>query len=1181
PFENIDLPGDEDVFYSSAFLNGLKVQNVWLIEESIRDDESIISEPRYNKAIMLPASPTGRGTVETTSLTSSEGRDTLKMRVRGSLRNEHLTYYKHGYAFGNYIVSAKAAVTSMSPDDPSISLYGYWQDPFNNIELRVTQMTHFRTSDPNRPYGYRLRLDMIQNKNGISTVLKSGYHGNTDANHKLTDSWTLKLNVKHTTSSSGTATGFLINGTGTDVVTLNETGFTIDSGFNMGGTVGVNVRDVGSAIELSMTDSAGNPGPYATFKSGGSSDWSLGGNQEGTLTPRWSFSTGTGGEPRLHKVFPDIKYRVNVYRDGVGNNNPIAPVPSFKGGEIVDWDENWDELGNNDNARTAGSYSYQNVEIPLKMWDDVFIQIKPEGSDGAIVVDDLSCDSWRGRTIFSPGPPVGETTENVWETTYAIARNDPSVDSMVYELTRSRANPAENQEMITPLLEAGIGDLLFNYKVVKGNVTFAVELLRTTGEVYGEPLMVTNVTAAMTPTYDRMYVAALTNMTGRFRIIIDPQLSSADGSILIDNVKVTDYPDVGDASWEAYNALISTYTWDTSIKFDGDANPEYRSASLNDEFDRDTPLGISYDDEQPYIQSPRISTGIGEVSFWYRSDPDPGNPGALPGKIHLIAAKNITDFANNPDALLTLTVDLLNPQSETYVEQVASLSGLQSINTNSWTKFSAEFYQADYKVLRIYGDTYNGARVMLDNIIVTEPVRTSIDIGSVRLIPEIPLFTDSVGIEVDLKNPRMNPYNIKVNLLYMVGTNVWGVNNWANSAYRVPLTKSDHSQYVFYASNAIPAMPIDSVVQYAVEVKYDGTFPSPVFFDGNTNDLTQAQFTNPSWYEPIDLNKQYASQGVSPYYFVFSVGTNTVFINEFLPNATYVTGPIGLGEQYVELIGPENANIAGWKQEQVAVANNVSAEKDIVIWTNVMKPGAAFTYRSIPADVPNEKGWGFYLLACPQVNSSNPSFSSPLQGYPIVIDQELFPPELYNADYSNFADLNNKIGLEVPGALCLRRSMGAYVHRLVWGGGTMLDALENRGYERLDNRGVSPAVRRNVYMWSQNTDPVNPALEFLLQTPDRYSPGYYNYGQTLLLWDVIPSEEDVGETPEVAVSVSGIEVGIGKATISFDVSTLNGVALTSQDGFTWYIETSGDPSFADVTAHEIVSAITADDDGTA
>jgi len=700
--------------------------------------------------------------------------------------------------------------------------------------------------------------------------------------------------------------------------------------------------------------------------------------------------------------------------------------------------------------------------------------------------------------------------------------------------------------------------------VPTGNVKFSIQTLQINGAV-DRTLLTTNVLAGATT--ERMYVAALTNMTGRFRVIVDPVASSANGVLYIDNLKATDYPDVGDTSWEAYNLLISTYDWNPEIKFDGAANTDFRSATVNDSYTNNTPLGVSYDTDEPFLQSPKIETGIGEVSFWYRR-----YPGATkPGKIYLRAAKVETDFDNNPGAVITLGVADLNPASGTYPSQVACLEDITNVTSDVWAYFSVEFYKADYKILRFYGDTETGARTMLDNIIVTEPVRSSIDIESVELIPAIPLYTDDVGVRVNLANPRMNPGNIKVYLLYTVGTNQWGRENWSGSAASVELEKDPEDAYLFSATNAIPKLPIDTVVQYSVKVTYEGTFPEDVYYGDD--------FVNPTWYEPIDLNEQYAADGKSAYYYVFSVGTNVVFINEYLPYAYSFGAYYGFDEQYVELIGVDKGNVANWRLEHVKVES--STYQDDIWWTNVLKPGAKFESRFVSgSQEPTGKGWGFFTLGCSGVNTSNINFGA-VSPNPIIVDQELFPSYLYLPDYTGFTPGYESYGMGVPGALCLRRSMGAYVHRVVWGDATTVNPLVERGYTYCGNRGTAATARRRAFMWADNADQINPALAWVLLSSSLYSPGYYNDGQAELIWTVEPAEEDEPTVnPQIGQpQITSIALGETAATVVFDVWTINDVALTPQDSFTWYIETSEDPTFADPTAYEITTDISAPSDG--
>jgi len=1157
-----EIPGFEGVTTVSEdiligdYINGLKVDRGWVIEESMRVVVDTVG--MFNRALKLAASPQLRGSIETTAASATAGRDTLRMRVRASMDDDNHAVYMRGFDFENYTIVANTVTTSISDGDASISLLGYYQSANNYIEARVTQRR--QTGTANRTY---FELAIYQMKDGVLSLLKQGSAGiyNITSGYPSllanNGQWRFELEM-----SSGVAQLNVFNSAGTQVGATLVRNFTIDANsIVMGGTVGVNSRDAVTKFKVNLTPGVGSAGTLSQLATSPQKHWDMGGTMAVTGTPRWTFVQGSSqnNPVELQRVVPAVKYRVSVYRNGTNETDVVAPV-SQHGQE---WDDDWDPTGTGSEEKSVNTFAYQNVSIPMHLWDNVFIKIAPTGSDGFLVVDDIAVDAWRGETLYDPEKSENDPDEEfVWKSTYAVITDYDSRGNMVYELNRSRANPVENQIIVSPLLNSGIGDILFNYIVTTGNVSFVVESLRQNGTVHQE-LMATNVMASAGPAMSRMYVSALTNITGRLRVRVVNNESSPDGVLLIDNLKATNYPDVGDLSWEAYNMLISTFDFNPGVKFDGAANVDFRSAVLNNSETADTPLNVSYDKDAPYLQSPKIETGIGEVSFWYRAYPVPS---AGPGKIYLKAAKTLD---GNPE-WITLGVADLNPDASTYQDQVADMNGLAGITTEAWTYFSVEFYKSEYKFFRIYGEIGNGSRVMLDNVIVTEPVRTSIDIGTVTLIPDIPLYTDQVGAQVDLINPRMNPENIHVYLMWKTGTAPWGRENWEGSpSGNILLTQDPEQKYRFTVTNAIPSGSIDSVVQYAVKVVYSGTFAEPVYYGVD-------DFTNPSWYEPINLNEQFSESGHSPYYYRFSVGTNVVFINEFLPygHSTF-WGFQGLGEQYVELIGPENGNVANWKLEHIDV--EASAQEDVAMWTNVFKPEAKFTTRFKSGSLePKDKGWGFYTLACGQVVETNPNFANVGT---IFVDEVLFPASLYKPDYAGFADANNAVALGVPGAMCLKRSMGAYADRIAWGSAVDVGNLVARGYKQLEARGSGSSNYRKVYMLTDDGDQMNPQLDWKFGLTTDYSPGYFNPGEAALIWSIDPASEEPSNPPEVAVQIAAIDVGATEATIHFSVASINDTALTEGDGFTWYVETSADVTFSSPVAHEIMDAITAPDSG--
>ncbi len=1136
---------------NSEYLNGLRVDKSWLIQERVKTPADPV--PILNRAVKVSASPTswGRGSIQTTSDSASDGRDTLTMRVRASMDDDNFAIYKRGVFFENYKVTAEAKTLSMSDGNPSVSVYGYYQDKNNYLEARLTQE---RNTTTNNDF---LTLKLIQAKSGVVTTLKTVNY--TAGNPKLNaaNEWWLMLTISSSGPSGGTALFQIGNNSATAVATTTPAvGFTIDyPNVFIGGTIAVNSRDAQTEMQVSMTTDTGTlTTDFSNVATSTMSSWDLAGYMDVSGLPRWTLAQGSGSAnpTMLKREIPNVKYKVSVYRNGLETGDFVAPIPSSGS----DWNYAWDLFGTGDDEKSVNTFTYQNVSIPMHLWDNVFIQIAPTGSDGYLVVDDPAVKAWRGQTIYDPAlSPNDPDEELVWKSTYAVI-SDYDRGDLGYELARSRANPAADQMIVSPLLVGGIGDILFNYVVTAGNVSFSVESLRQNGQVH-QTLMTTNVYAGVSNTISRMYVAALTNITGRLRIRVNNSASSTNGVLVIDNLKATNYPNAGDTSWEAYNVLISTFDFNPGIKFDGAANTDFRSAVINNSYTANTPLNVAYDDDKPYLQSPKIDTGIGEVSFWYRKYP--GTSGYA-GKLYLKAAKNVSD---PEDLWITLGIGDLNTNAPAYTQQAVDLNGLTNITTDVWSYFSVEFYKADYKIFRIYGDIDSSERVMLDNIIVTEPVRTSIDIASVELIPAVPLYTDQVGVRVDLTNPRMNPTDIRVYLLYVIGTNTWGRANWENSAVEVELTQDDNDPYLFAVTNAIPKNSIDTVVQYSVKVEYSGTFPSPVYYGD--------EFVNPDWYEPVDLNAQFASAGKSAYYFVFSVGTNCVFINEFLPYGYFAFWDTyaGLSEQYVELIGTDNGNVANWKLEHIKVS--ASSQTDVSMWTNVLTSTAKFTSRFVSGFAgPTDKGWGFYTLGCDGVSVTNTHFNS---ANPIIVDQVLFPASLYTPGYTGFANPAKPVGLGVPGGLCLKRSMGAYVDRVAWGELVDIGNLVQRGYKNAGTRGSGTSVYRKVFAWAQ--DASGESLGWLLKDEDQYSPGYFNTKQAELIWTIdAASDEEPSTPPEVAVSIKSIQLDATKATIQFAVSSTNGIALTTGNGFTWYIETSEDVSFT--TLVEPVQAISGD-----
>ncbi len=1136
---------EADASSSSFEVGGLAVRLGSLITERVVSETSG-GEEVFNKALLLNANTYAPGSVETTRSTGGNGRDTLTMRVRAGFDDDNLAYYRRGIAFENYTVTSEISVQSMSPGNPWVSVIGYYVDPENYIEGRIVQEAELGSSYKSKLTGY-----IIQHKSGVETVLATkAFSTSSGVPTQLTAAkWQAALSLESaddaTIDAAFTVSYADINGAYQSCMELKDVTAVIDvNSAIIGGTVGVNSGDAIATFwpKVSAIGSGPSSGFGDVSSTTSSGSWYLGGRMEGDTRNRWAFSAPSGTVGcSLVRNMPVVPFRVMVYRTGL-EDYYMAPG--------MDWSTSWDEFSDGDEVKTSSSLSYENISIPMHLWDNVFIKISPTGSDGYLVLDDLFVEGWRGLSPdYDPALPESDPdAETVWRAEYDVRTKRG--DSVMYEFTLSRADPDAQQMIVSPLMEDGIGDIIFNYEVTGGNVAFRVER-NTYDGVFDSWMEVAYTNVQPTASQQRMYTACLTNMVGRVRIVIDRENSSPQGTLWLDNIRVTDYPVVGDGSWAGYNVLISSLPNESDKKFDGAYNVDYKSAVLNNSYNEGTPSGIMYDEDKPYIQTPLINTGVGEVSFWYRSyTPRSRNPAKIELKVAPSSSTPSSEWK-------TLTKEDLNKESELYEEQVAALESLNCITNEQWVYFSIEIYDTDNGVLRLYSDVEDASRPMVDNVLITEPVRTSIEIGEVSFVPDIPLYTGPVGVRVRLKNPRMNPRDIVTFFDYTTSTNVWGYENWDQDGVagrrRVQLAQDPDDELLYTADNVIPQLPADSVVQYNVEVNYSGTFPAPVHYG--------EQFVNPEWYEPVDLNELYGSEtgDRSAYFFVFTVPTNVVFINEFYPS--YDT-PQTL-QEYVELMGPRNGNISGWTLEHFRYAD-IGADSVIPFYVNKLKQGAAFSAdKSYQPGGDNEgeddKGWGFYVLG----RSETSDLASDVR-----IDEELFPEdEDYYLDGGSSGS---------AGAMNLKRSMGAYVDRISWG--SYAYRFDPFGFMDIGvTRPTSATGRRRVFALTEDGD----GAGYGWNTDPDYTPGMFNYGQISWLDPVSPLDPvEPSDTPSIEVRITGIKMTEKGADVTFAVTSTNGVELGPNSGWTWSVCASSSIGFAEEQEIPITEDITASSDGT-
>lgn len=935
---------------------------------------------------------------------------------------------------------------------------------------------------------------------------------------------------------------------------------------------------------------------------------------------------------------PIVYFGVEVFRTGreVETNLFTAPVNQQVAGMPSKWDDHWDDyhriLGQaKDGIQSVQSWKWEEKKFPMNFWDEAFLNIRAHSangndkSKGLLAVDTLSCAEWRGKTIWDPKNTEPDARAKArseigsgWTATYAAIAADGRTGRK-YELNRSRANPNKIQAIVSPLLENGVGDITFRCQARNHPVKVSVEVGDTSGfwtTVPTCPPVEVSPTDAPVP----LYFLFATNISGRVRIrTLDPDGMAPGelGTLFVDDIRATDYPAQGESSWEVYNALVSSFPtnytvprgWDRTPKFDGvsSAAADMRSAVLNDGVDKETLSGYPLVEHAPYLQTPSIETGVGEISFWYRASPDNGDPPS-PAKIRLLVAESsrIADADWHE-----LTVDDLYYDDKNYdakeddpnwVRQKNALNALSTITNNvTWNYFSVEFYDEKDRVLRVVGDT-NGApnRVMLDNVLITEPVRSSIDVGTIEFDPDIPLNTKSTGAKVRLVNPRMNPHDIHVYLdWYVPDLDLVPFVIRTENVVMEPRTETIHTNVVFNGQvfdATFPYTTYDAVTNRSVDETLIPTALRDSTGDNwgyeswkgvaNGSRKGTLTFTN----APGDAYTFYSENRIPtdewPADTVFQYCVRVDYDGQFKqPVFSETQGRVKNGFWFDNppWYEPIDLNVAfGTKETPVAHAFVFSCTTNVV-FINEFRPWLGkgnhqdeqFVELIGPekAKIGNwrlehwwatsggaiDKTWINFtniLASTAAFTNANNAHTNKGWGFYVLgcsaIDyqQRLFSEE---DEQNETAKIGNHPFLNTVGAMRLRRPMGAYVDAITWGTTTQTKPMTKMGFGYAGNM-LSPTSDSKIG-WVYYLDVSGDWLDWRNNTRSMASIGGYNGGEE----DILPwLDGSVDETPVAFIAqprITEFRFDSGTtATLKFEVCSTNGVALDAKSGYEWTVQ---------------------------
>ena len=828
----VGLPSTTNVYSYESFntLNGgwLAGSAAYAVERILADsDNSPSGVPGFrNVALRLKGGPSGLGLGYIHNMAQSRpdglGQISFKCRLGCPASNYDIAYYRQGFTNSNYLVRANAmAYAGVSPEAPSFSLIGYYLDAENFYEYRVTQIPDKDSLSRDKRLAHRL----FKWKVGVPYLLSQS---NPTFDATLTSSTQIELRLYSTGTSTVIRCKF---GTYDNLLAYTDSGTIVGPAIKGGsfGLLSEECRSGFSTVAVQPTTTNAVAIGNTTIVLENSPNYSS--QILNWYTPNGHFEGREDISPKgIYSVIPVQK--LAVYLEP--SDRDSAADPSAPGSSV------WQKL----TEVTVDGFAYTQKVVAVNRWQAQNVLLQVVGGVADVAVDELRVSSWRGLESSDSG----EAATGEWMATEAWTVTNSTGLGNVVQLDHSRGDPAVDQTVRSPFIPTGLGVLEFDYRVFRAPAKLTVQYA-----LQRDPSAWINVSSFSTNAASGwMHATAYLgrDAAGSFRILNERDGAHSNALVEIDNAVVWDNVGVDNIAWKAYNAKI-TDTDRMRVALD-----ESKVCFLNNSRTLETsPL---QDQSDPFVQSPKLPAGLGELTFQARAYSN-----GQPATVYVYASTNGWNAASN-----------------LWFE----IARFDNISNTLYRSYSYKPYGVDgaaYDAIRLMNTTSAGARrVCLEEIAVSEPVFPSFDLVNVKVLCSEndgtysanrfqPLVTDDVGVEAQLANTLLSPSNIQMYATYYIGTNVWGVDNWpAGQTVTKPMYPTVENPRVYRTSpsNDIPAQAADQVVQYRVWATYLGGIPLL---------RKQVTFQKPTWYDPLDLNQTYADQGWSPYYLVYWTQTAT------------------------------------------------------------------------------------------------------------------------------------------------------------------------------------------------------------------------------------------------------------------------------------------------------------------
>ena len=548
-------------------------------------------------------------------------------------------------------------------------------------------------------------------------------------------------------------------------------------------------------------------------------------------------------------------------------------------------------------AQTAGTQSLRFASVSVKEWYDEVLQTNSDG--------------WVGSEYWIEPNTIGS---------YGNA----------CRLDTTRAIYPTNQFILSPRIDNGIKYIEFYYAGAPSlsqnpptniAVNFTVQLT-TDPAVWTNTLdtVSTNFNNTSGINYYRYFRFLQTSQGGLYVRIKNS--TAKPGALLLDRINIPGYATTND--WFINNIALN-YMNQTNPP-----NPRqyFRGAAyLNSTRTNVSEMGkeSEFPDTNTFqqIRTPRLPSGIGEISFRYRNWAT--NAPVNPAKLVIQAAQNLTGATNESDWTTT----------------IATVTNI--VNTNDYLYFTTSVYDASNRYIRIYNDdtyTSNVGRVCLDDVLVTYPLASGIAISNLTITPGIPLYSNVVNISADVYHLFLNPTNISLSAFYGTSTNYAGLSNATLSSLPMACVSSNLSVpgkwFRYTTTTPIPANAADTFIRYFAKASFDG------YHVEVTSPSTNKSFASyPGWLSPLDK----VNGTNQAFYVVLSCPTGSVWINEI--NVQDLSDFWDPPPKYVELCGLADVNLSKWT---IQIMSSGGVTQDVYVITN------SFI-------LPNTtNGYGFFVL---------------------------------------------------------------------------------------------------------------------------------------------------------------------------------------------------------------------------